>query len=117
MYPLAGFVEMYTPEFLASKAPPDMPGDAARTLQPYIANLAVSAGARKQGVGSALMRACEQVCKARGELQLAPTGKYRPTGNVKERGGTGRWGGRVREERDRGQFRVHMPASTHTLNS
>ena len=99
VYPLAGFVEMYTPEFLASKAPPDMPGDAARTLQPYIANLAVSAGVRKQGVGSALMRACEQVCKARGEWQLAPTGTCRPTGTVTGRGGMER----RREERDRGQ--------------
>ena len=54
---------MYTPEFLVSKAP-DLPSDAAKMLQPYVANLAVSAAARKQGVGSALMRACEQVCTA-----------------------------------------------------
>ena len=59
---IVGIVEMYTPEFLLSKAP-ELPGDAVQAVQPYVANLAVSAAVRKQGVGSALMRACEQVCK------------------------------------------------------
>ena len=57
---LVGFVEMYTPEFLASQVP-DLPPSSASVLQPYVANLAVIAGARKQGVASALMDACEQV--------------------------------------------------------
>jgi len=51
---------MYTPEFLASQVP-DLPPSAASVLQPYVANLAVSARARKSGVASALMHACEQV--------------------------------------------------------
>lgn len=59
---LIGFVEVYTPEFLASAAGKDYPERVKDMLQPYVASLAVAAAARRRGVGEALMRAVELRC-------------------------------------------------------
>lgn len=53
---VVGFVECFTPAFLASEAGSDYPD---RVRAPYVASLCVAPSARRQGVGMALMRAVE----------------------------------------------------------
>lgn len=56
---VVGFVECFTPAFLASEAGSDYPDRVRSKLKPYVASLCVAPAARRQGVGSALMRAVE----------------------------------------------------------
>ena len=61
-----GFVEMYTPEFLASQLP-DPPPDVAAMLQPYIANLAVPVSLQASAHARMCVGACMDLC-CRGSL-------------------------------------------------
>ena len=57
---LVGFVELLTPEWLASDAALGYPDRVRDLKQPFIFSLAIDVDARKTGVGSALMRAVER---------------------------------------------------------
>ena len=57
-----GFVEVYTPDFLASTSGQAYPERVRAILHPYVASLAVDETARKCGVGTALMHAVEREC-------------------------------------------------------
>jgi len=56
---VVGFVECFTPAFLASEAGSDYPDRVRSKLKPYVASLCVAPAARRKGVGMALMRAVE----------------------------------------------------------
>ena len=57
---LVGFIEIYTPEYLASQAGTAYPERVRGLLKPYVASLAVSETVRRQGVGDALVLAAEE---------------------------------------------------------
>ena len=57
---LVGFVELLTPEWLASDEALGYPDRVRDLKQPFIFSLAIAIDARKTGVGSALMRAVER---------------------------------------------------------
>lgn len=63
---IVGFVEVYTPEFLASTAGDAYPERVRSKLKPYVASLAVASDVRRRGFGRALMEAAEQRVVARG---------------------------------------------------
>eukprot|EP00966_Prymnesium_polylepis_P161205 3725231-Prymnesium_polylepis.1 len=57
---VVGFVEVYTPEYLASQSSSGYPERVRQALKPYVASLAVDASSTRQGVGTALMLAAER---------------------------------------------------------
>ena len=57
---VVGFVEVYTPAFLASSLGDAYPERVREKLKPYVASLAVRPDARRRGVATKLMRAAEK---------------------------------------------------------
>ena len=68
--PVAGFVELLTPEWLRSDAAVAYPDRVRGLQQPYIFSLAVDNAARSKGVASALMDAAEERARSMGHSRL-----------------------------------------------